>query len=691
MSTLAPIKFQPGQQVSNRYRLVKQLDTMTHPCHWLAEDPYRPDNPLCVVNIALADSDAGRCLREEARILQALRHPQLLTLLALDQQTPPYIYLVCDYVEGVLLSDRLLSGQRWTEQQVHELLYACLSILAVCHQQQVIHGNLHPGCLLQRSSDQQWMITGFGASQGTIGYIAPERGQGYPCVASDLYSLGMIAIQALTSQPPKELQQQAKTGGIRWQQHCHVERSLESLLSRMVAFCPSDRPTCAEDALEQLTPLSTQMTGAVTPVFSVKSQQPPALSPALRQAPLFLTSIATMPKPAATPQPAAMLTDLAAQFTRSPILKGLGFGTLVASACAGLVCNLPGKPATAVMGQVNASGEAMLKQLSAASNQPSRNTSSPRDDSGNLSGGRPALVPATQPQFVRSPSPRSQPNSPPPTPSPATNKPVVTPSPSQTPQPEPIRENQGDRLAVQDATIAAAAVGNPLQETLSIMAMADERQPTIAEPTGTPNSSNQPRPIHLSQAQEAPATMPVDPYPTMVIADDSYSLPTYSPAIDTQVTHPQDTATLVADLTISEPTDLTISEPFVEQVAAEQPSPADTEEMPIATNLPNTTQPDSPAVAPEQPPVLQTRQSEPIAPPLQVILSPDDHWMISISDTHTIKVWNLTAATDIPLNFSTPVAVHTIKLAADGSTLLSFAADGSQIAAWDLPSGQQVY
>jgi len=87
------------------------------------------------VKIALANSDAGKCLQKEASDLQTLQHPQVTGLLALDQQTPPYIYLVCDYIEGMLLSEHLQSGQRWTEQQFHEFLQASLSILAVCHQQ----------------------------------------------------------------------------------------------------------------------------------------------------------------------------------------------------------------------------------------------------------------------------------------------------------------------------------------------------------------------------------------------------------------------------------------------------------------------------------------------------------------------------------------------------------------------------
>lgn len=51
---------------------------------------------------------------------------------------------------------------------------------------------------------------------GTRGYMAPEQAYGKPRFASDIYSVGMIAIEALTGKKLRELDEDTHTGELLW-------------------------------------------------------------------------------------------------------------------------------------------------------------------------------------------------------------------------------------------------------------------------------------------------------------------------------------------------------------------------------------------------------------------------------------------------------------------------------------------
>jgi serine/threonine protein kinase len=69
---------------------------------------------------------------------------------------------------------------------------------------------------------------------GTPGYMSTEQGRGKPRPGSDIYSLGIVCIQALTGLHPRELEEDANTGEILWQHQAQVSPAIASILSRMV-------------------------------------------------------------------------------------------------------------------------------------------------------------------------------------------------------------------------------------------------------------------------------------------------------------------------------------------------------------------------------------------------------------------------------------------------------------------------
>jgi serine/threonine protein kinase len=87
---------------------------------------------------------------------------------------------------------------------------------------------------------------------GTVGYAPPEQFMGHPRLNSDIYALGMIAIEALTGISAKNLERESTTE-LAWR---HVveqtSQELADILDKMVAFDFQKRYQSAEEVLQDL-------------------------------------------------------------------------------------------------------------------------------------------------------------------------------------------------------------------------------------------------------------------------------------------------------------------------------------------------------------------------------------------------------------------------------------------------------
>jgi len=89
---------------------------------------------------------------------------------------------------------------------------------------------------------------------GTPGYMPNEQKNGKPCLGSDVYALGMVAIQALTGIMPFNLQEDPQTGEIIWRHYAQVSDHLANVLTKMVRRHYSLRYPGAEEVLQALIP-----------------------------------------------------------------------------------------------------------------------------------------------------------------------------------------------------------------------------------------------------------------------------------------------------------------------------------------------------------------------------------------------------------------------------------------------------
>ena len=274
--------FQPKNQnkpLGGRYKIIRQLGAGGFGQTFLAEDLHLPNHPQCVVKQlkpqttdAKSLETARRLFDIEAQVLYELgNHDQIPRLLAHFEDEREF-YLAQELIEGELLSQELAVSHPWSEARVLALLEDILQVLAFVHQQQVIHRDIKPSNLIRRREDGKMVLIDFGAvkqvstqvvnpkngqtktiSIGTQGYTPKEQLGGNPRFSSDIYALGIVAIQALTGIHPKHLHEDAETGEIDWRDSAkQVSPELAAILDRMVRYDFRVRYSTAVEALEAL-------------------------------------------------------------------------------------------------------------------------------------------------------------------------------------------------------------------------------------------------------------------------------------------------------------------------------------------------------------------------------------------------------------------------------------------------------
>ncbi|MBD2424428.1 serine/threonine-protein kinase [Phormidium sp. FACHB-1136] len=271
------------QLIDGRYEVIKPLSSGGFGITYLAKDLRRPGQPRCVVKQLQPQRKfsadgwqvARRLFDQEAAILERLgRHDQIPLLLAHLEENGNF-YIVQDFIEGRTLRDELQSVNRLPENEVITLLHQGLTVLSYVHQQGVIHRDIKPENLIRRQDGVLCLIDfgivkEFSAQQlglmaqpqsrlmattvsiGTEGYTPFEQIRGKPCPASDVYALGMVAIEALTGRYACDLDFDPNTLDVVWRKGVKVSDALANVLNNMVCGRYGRRYASGKDALQAL-------------------------------------------------------------------------------------------------------------------------------------------------------------------------------------------------------------------------------------------------------------------------------------------------------------------------------------------------------------------------------------------------------------------------------------------------------
>ncbi|MEH2076345.1 MAG: serine/threonine-protein kinase [Nostoc sp.] len=272
-----------GKLLQGRYQIVQNLGAGVFGQTYIAVDVDYPENPKCVVKqIKVSSCEPGYL---EMLRLMFLTETETLKLLGSHPQIPEFIacfeennqfYLVQELIEGYALTAELPIDQQWgclwSEKEVVEFLIDVLGILEFVHSQGVIHCDIKPENLIRRNSDalRKLVLIDFGSIQSidfgigaelpiyripvtSLGYIPPEQFIGQTQPNSDIYALGMIAIQALTGLEPLQLKVDPHTNEIFWRsQNTPVNDYLAAVLSQMIRYDSQNRFESAAEVLQVL-------------------------------------------------------------------------------------------------------------------------------------------------------------------------------------------------------------------------------------------------------------------------------------------------------------------------------------------------------------------------------------------------------------------------------------------------------
>ena len=211
-----------------------------------------------------ADALVALRFEREMTILQKLRHPNIVGYLGGGQHGPQLFY-VMELVTGGTLKDLLRDGPPLGWREAAECARQLAAALQHAHNHGIIHRDLKPGNVFftpdgtvklgdfgiardMREKD----LTDVGLTVGTYAYMAPELIRGQRAISGqvDLYGLGCLLFEMLTSHPPYVGDNFAQI----FEQHLHAEPprladagvaappAMQRLINHLLAKSPEDRP-----------------------------------------------------------------------------------------------------------------------------------------------------------------------------------------------------------------------------------------------------------------------------------------------------------------------------------------------------------------------------------------------------------------------------------------------------------------
>jgi len=244
-----------------------------------------------------SDLDRLQRFQQEARVLSALNHPNLLTVYDVGVQDGVH-YLVSELLEGQTLRERM-NRNPLPQRKVAEYVLQIANGLAAAHDKEIVHRDLKPENVFV-TRDERVKILDFGLAKqsraagsadtatlaatptavgvvmGTAGYMSPEQVRGQAVGhRSDIFSLGAIlyemisgkqafhgesgveTMNAILKEEPPEL---AESG-------LNVSPGLERIVRRCLEKTPERRFQSASDlafAIEALSGISGSKTAQPT-------------------------------------------------------------------------------------------------------------------------------------------------------------------------------------------------------------------------------------------------------------------------------------------------------------------------------------------------------------------------------------------------------------------------------------------
>lgn len=166
----------------------------------------------------LQDEDAVARLMREARTVARLQHPNIVMLLGVRRLGERGYALILQYVPGTTVKEHIRQEGPLPIPMAERILIDLGSALQYAHRHRIVHRDIKPENVfldadsgvarladfgIARIWDSDSGITLPGTAIGTPTYMSPEQVDGRDLDGrSDLYSVGLVAWEMLTGQPP---------------------------------------------------------------------------------------------------------------------------------------------------------------------------------------------------------------------------------------------------------------------------------------------------------------------------------------------------------------------------------------------------------------------------------------------------------------------------------------------------------
>jgi serine/threonine protein kinase len=206
-----------GQLYGDRYRLQLRIAIGGMGEVWQAEDELilRQVAIKILKEEYLSDPLFIERFRTEAKSAALVEHEGIANVYDYGEDTNA-AYLVMELVPGESLSRVIEREKKLPDTRVLDIMAQTSRALGAAHARGLVHRDIKPGNLLI-TPDGKVKITDFGIARvgdqvpltktgqvmGTVQYLAPEQATGKPSTpATDLYSLGVVAYEALSGKRP---------------------------------------------------------------------------------------------------------------------------------------------------------------------------------------------------------------------------------------------------------------------------------------------------------------------------------------------------------------------------------------------------------------------------------------------------------------------------------------------------------
>ena len=283
------MKPEAGQIYGNRYRLVDRIAIGGMGEVWRAHDEVILRDVAIKILKPEFMGDPGflERFRVEARHAARVDHEGIADVYDYGEGSGS-AYLVMELVSGDSLARIIEKRIRLTEVEVLSIVEQTAKALHAAHEDGLVHRDVKPGNLLitpngkvkitdfgiARVADQV-ALTATGQVMGTVQYLAPEQATGKPATAStDIYSLGIVAYEALTGKRPFTGESQmviamAQINDKPPAMGDDIDKRVQDLVLSCLAKKPNQRPGSALDLSNRAKALRLQLEGvSATEVFS---------------------------------------------------------------------------------------------------------------------------------------------------------------------------------------------------------------------------------------------------------------------------------------------------------------------------------------------------------------------------------------------------------------------------------------